>query len=177
MGKPRRLCILSKSAMIQTGIAMKRHFPSAIGATVVGLSIVFGWSCYSSAQEKSAPALTLNEQGTTVSIKSPSAPSAAWSLDAAQVDNMIAGLAQMRADMKPARPATDPAPGTKINVATAGRWWVQKDGANIDLAVLHPGYGWVGIQMNRTAVEQLDRRLSAEIRTAPVRAKHYYKRR
>ncbi len=143
---------------------MKRHFPSAIGATIVGLFVVFGWNTYSLAQEKPAPALALNEQRTTLTIKSPSAPSGGLALDAAQVDNMIAELAQMRAEMKPPRPAVDPSPGTKINVATAGRWWVQKDGANVDLAVLHPGYGWVGIEMNRSAAEQLNRRLAAEIR-------------
>ena len=156
---------------------MKRHFPSAIGAAVVGLFIVFGWNSYSSAQEKPAPALALNEQRTTLTIKSPGNPSAGLTLDAAQVDAMIATLAQLRAEMKPPRPATDPTPGTKINVATAGRWWVQKDGANVDLAVLHPGYGWVGVQLNRSAVEQLNRRLYADIRSAPVREKHYYYKR
>ena len=122
------------------------------------------------------PVLGLNAQKTSLTIKSPSAPSAGYTLDAVQVDNMIVDLAQMRAEMKPTRPAVDPSSGTKINVATAGRWWVQKDGANIDLAVLHPGYGWVGIEMSPIAAEELNRRLAA-LRPAPVRAKHYYRRR
>ncbi len=155
---------------------MKRHVPSAVSATIVGLSILLCGSFHSSAQEKTVPVLGLNPQKTSLTIKSPNAPSAAYVLDAAQVDDMIAELAQMRADMKPPRPARDPSPGTKINVATVGRWWVQKDGANIDLAVLHPGYGWVGIEMSPTTAEELNRRLAA-LHPEPVRAKHHYYRR
>jgi hypothetical protein len=87
---------------------------------------------------------------------------------------MIVMLAQMRADMKPPRPVGDPAPGTTINVATAGRWWVQPDGTGIDLVILHPGYGWVGTQMDPSAIEQLNRRLSRAIHRAPIRAKRTY---
>jgi len=83
-------------------------------------------------------------------------------------------LAQMRAEMKPPRPIGDPAPGTTINVATAGRWLVQADGTGIDLDILHPGYGWVGLQMDRNAIEQLNRRLSGEIHRAPMRVKRTY---
>ena len=57
--------------------------------------------------------------------------------------------------MKPPRPVADPAPGTAVNVATVGRWWVQQDGTGIDLAVSHPGYGWVGLYLDQTAIEQL----------------------
>lgn len=176
MSNPPKLSNSAKPATIQTGKAMKNHVLSAVGATIVCLSVVFFWSFPSLAQEKAVPVLGLNAQKTSLTIKSPSTPSATYALDAAQVDNMIAELAQMRAEMKPPRPAVDPSPGTKINVATAGRWWVQKNGANIDLAVLHPGYGWVGIEMSPIAAEQLQRRLTA-LHPAPVRAKHYYRRR
>lgn len=86
---------------------------------------------------------------------------------------MIDMLARMRAEMKPPRPTGEPAPGTAINVATAGRWWVQPDGTGIDLAILHPGYGWVGVELDRNSVEELNRRLYLAIRRAPTRRRVY----
>jgi hypothetical protein len=53
---------------------------------------------------------------------------------------------------------------------------VQRDGAGIDLDVLHPGYGWVGIRMDRNSMEELSRTLSRESRPVAVRAKHSYRR-
>ncbi|HEY3911773.1 MAG TPA: hypothetical protein VGM07_18080 [Stellaceae bacterium] len=153
---------------------------SSIGAAMavsLALFTIYARHSRSAAQTASEPAWTLNEQKTTVVAKFPTVPPATLTLDAAQVDKMIAELAQLRAAMKPPRPIGDPAPGTTINVATTGRWWVQPDGAGIDLAILHPGYGWVGLELNQTAIEQLNRRLIRAIHRPPERARHVYQRR
>jgi hypothetical protein len=105
-----------------------------------------------------------------------SAPSAKITLDASEVEKMIEMLAQMRATMNPPRPVVEPTPGTTINVATAGRWYIQPDGTGIDLDVLHPGYGWVGILLERGSIEQLDRSLSRSVHPVVIRAKHPSKR-
>ena len=115
----------------------------------------------------------MNEQKTMLTAKLPSNPPATLTLDAAEVEKMIDTLAQMRAEMKPPRSIGNPAPGTGINVATAGHWWVQPDGTGIDLAVLHPGYGWVGVELDQHEIELLNRRLSLAIHRAPIRRRVY----
>ena len=154
---------------------MKR---STIG-TAMALALFTAGARHSNAaaQATAEPVWTLNQQKTAVTAKFPTAPPASLTLDAAEVDKMIDVLAELRAAMQPARPIGDPAPGTKINVATAGRWWVQPDGTGIDLAILHPGYGWVGIELNQTAIEQLNRRLARAIHRPPERARHVYEHR
>jgi hypothetical protein len=128
------------------------------------------WCSSLSAQPKNEPTLTLNQQKTDLTLTFPNA--ASTTLDAAEVDKMMLTLAQMRADMKPPRPLVDPVPGTTINIATAGRWFVQPDGAGVDLAILHPGYGWVGLQLTPSSMEQLNRRLSRSVHRPPIRARH-----
>jgi hypothetical protein len=150
---------------------MKRSIITALWTTSCALSIIILAQSYSSAQTKSEPAWTLNDQNTILTGKLPSEAPATLTLDATEVEKMIQTLAQMRAAMTPPRPMVDPVAGTKINVATAGRLFVQADGTGMDLAVLHPGYGWVGLYMDQDAVEQLYRRLSSSIHRTPVRAK------
>jgi hypothetical protein len=127
---------------------------------------------YLLAQTKPEPEWTLNQQKTAVTVKIPSVPPATVTLDAAQVEKMIQMFAQMRVVMTPPRPMASPAPGTTINVATAGRWYVQPDGTGVDLAILHPGYGWVGLQLDPDAMEQLSRRLSRPTHRTAIRARH-----
>ncbi|HEV2098413.1 MAG TPA: hypothetical protein VGR45_05750 [Stellaceae bacterium] len=119
-----------------------------------------------------APVWALDDQKTTLTEQLPNVPVAAVKLDAAEVDKMIEALAQMRAEMKPPRPIVEPAPGTKINVATVGRWYVQPDGNGIVLAILHPGYGWVGLYLDPNSIEQLSRRLPRPVHARAVRARH-----
>ncbi len=124
------------------------------------------------AQSKASPVWALDNQKTTLTEQLPNTPAAAVKLDAAEVDKMIETLAQMRAEMKPPRPIVEPALGTKINVATVGRWYVQPDGSGIVLAILHPGYGWVGLYLDPSNIEQLSRRLPRPIHDKAVRARH-----
>ena len=123
------------------------------------------------AQTKSGPAGILNEQKTELTLQFPAAPTTKFTLNASEVERMIEMLAQLRAGMNPPRPMVNPLPGTVIDVATPGRWWLQPVATDIDLDVLHPGYGWVGIRLDRTSIEQLTRSLSRS-RPVAARAKH-----
>jgi hypothetical protein len=128
------------------------------------------------AQPKSGPMAVLNEQKTELTLQFPGAPSTKVTLNASEVEGMIEMLALSRAGMKPPRAMVNPAPGSKINIATAGRWWVQPDGTGVDLDVLHPGYGWVGILIDRTSIEQLILTLSRSMHPVASRAKHSTRR-
>ncbi|MGH7048250.1 MAG: hypothetical protein ACREE2_17890 [Stellaceae bacterium] len=150
---------------------MQRTFFAAVVALPLGLSLALSQSSDAAAQPKPAPAWALNAQRTTLTGTFPG-EAGSVSLDAAEVDQMIETLAHMRAAMQPPRPTGSPAQGTAINVATAGRWLVQPDGDSVDLDILHPGYGWVGIELNRTAVEELRRSLLRATYRPPVRARH-----
>lgn len=149
--------------------------PSIGAALACSLALLIGYvqSSYAAAQTSPAPTWTINEQKTMSTVKLPSSPPATLTLDASQVERMIDMLARIRAEMKPPRPTGEPAPGTAINVATAGRWWVQPDGTGVDLAILHPGYGWVGLELDRNSIEELNRRLYLAIRRAPTRRRVY----
>jgi hypothetical protein len=124
------------------------------------------------AQQKPAPVWTLNEQKTTLSEQLPSVPPVTLTFDAAEVEKLIETLAQSRAEMQPPRPIAGPVPGSKLNVATVGWWYVQRDGDGIVLAILHPGYGWVALHLDPSSTEQLSQRLPRPVRARVVRAKH-----
>jgi hypothetical protein len=155
---------------------MKRSMIAASAAIPLALFALCVQDSGSSAQTTTGPVGTLNTQKTELTVQFPNAPSAKITLNAPEVERMIQMLAQMRADMNPPRPMVDPAPGSTMNIATVGRWYLQPDGTGIDVAVLHPGYGWVGIFMDRSSIEQLNRSLARSIHPVAVRAKHSYKR-
>jgi hypothetical protein len=82
-------------------------------------------------------------------------------LDAAEADRMIQTLTALRVRMDPPIPSRDPTPGESMTVVPKGRWWVQPDllTGGIVLAVLHPGYGWVGAQLDHPQTSQLIQRI------------------
>jgi hypothetical protein len=59
--------------------------------------------------------------------------------------------------MEPPVPMTDPDPGTRIQVPTTGRWWVQPLAAEnrLLLALLHPGLRWVGLKFDHAQARAL----------------------
>ncbi len=150
---------------------MKRVIPFASPATA--LAAVLLCLPHSAAMAQApGPTAALNPQKTEVILGFPSSASGKVTLDAAEVDRLIGTLAQSRAAMNPPRPMAEPAPGSTLNVATTGRWLVQPDGTGVDLAVLHPGYGWVGVELDRNSVEQLNRTLVRSLHPAVTRARH-----
>jgi hypothetical protein len=140
---------------------------------VLPLTVILAVAQYSIslAQTKSEPAGVLNPQKTELTLQFSAAPSTKVTLDASEVERMIEMLAELRAGMNPPRPMVNPPPGTIIHVATAGRWWLQPVASDIDLDVLHPGYGWVGVRMDRASIEELSHML-ARYRPVALRAKH-----
>ncbi len=135
---------------------MRRAAARFFLATAAALSL----HSISFAQGKPAPPAALNAPKTEVTLQIPGTPSTKVILNAAQVETLINTLTQARAAMNPPRPMVPPAPGTQINVATDGRWYVQPDGEGVDLDVLHPGHGWVGVYLDRASIEQLNRALA-----------------
>jgi hypothetical protein len=139
---------------------MMRSIKCTIAALPVVLPVLLAAHLGAIAQTGPGSVGALNDRKTQLTLQFPGTPSAKVTLNAGEVDRMIEMLAQMRAAMNPPRPMVDAAPGTKINVATAGRWHLEPDGTGVDLDILHPGYGWVGIEMNRASAEELSRALS-----------------
>jgi hypothetical protein len=148
---------------------------SIVALALAGAAAATAYSI-SFAQTTAGPTAALNPQKTEVTLQFPNASATKVTLNAAQVDEAIKALARARAAMNPPRPMVSPAPGTAINVATAGRWYVQPDGEGIDLDVLHPGYGWLGIYMDRTSIEELNRTLARSVHPAAASRRHHSRR-
>ena len=154
---------------------MKLSATAAIAAITLAMAMLAFQ--YSGALAQTKPGLvgTLNQQKTELTLQMPNSQ-AKVTLNVSEVEQMIQMLAQNRAEMNPPRAMAGPALGSKIDVATDGRWYVQPDETGIDLDVLHPGYGWVGIRMDRNSMEELSRTLSRSVRPVATRAKHPLKR-
>jgi hypothetical protein len=103
------------------------------------------------------PAYSLNRDSTRLRVEFPTEPAVGIELDADEVDDLIAHLAEMRAAMKPPVAMADPDPGTRVKFATAGRFYVQPRPAERDLVIafLHPGLRWVGMLFGRKEAEHL----------------------
>jgi hypothetical protein len=99
----------------------------------------------------------LSDDRTKIRVDFPSDPPISLEYDPEQLDDMIAGLAQMRAAMEPPVPMADPDPNTRILVAENGRFYVQPDkqGQGTTLALLHPGFRWVGMFFTREGIAEL----------------------
>ena len=93
-------------------------------------------------------ALNYNDDRTRVIATVPSDPPITISMTPAVVEQVIQNLATLRADMIPPRPMIDP-PLKNVQYAKFGRWQLltHENGGAI-LMILHPGYGYVGIQLD-----------------------------
>ncbi|NLS69611.1 hypothetical protein E3H11_11930 [Bradyrhizobium brasilense] len=104
-----------------------------------------------------APHWSLNEERTRIRIDFQGERPIRLELDADQLDDVIAGLVEMRSSMSPEVPMSDPDPGSRVLVATRGRFFVQSRENEKSLAVLllHPGLRWVGMLFDRDGVLDL----------------------
>lgn len=69
---------------------------------------------------------------------------------------LIAGLVEMRGAMYPDVPMCDPDPGSRVLVATRGRFYVQARPQEDAIALLlHPGLHWVEMMFGRSGVLDL----------------------
>ena len=93
-------------------------------------------------------ALRYNDDRTRVIATFPSDPPIAISMTPAVVEQVIQNLATMRADMVPPRPMVDP-PLKNLHYAKFGRWQLLTlESGPVILMILHPGYGYVGVQLD-----------------------------
>lgn len=85
-------------------------------------------------------------------LQAPGFPAISGEYDAEAVDDFIANLSAMRGEMLPAVPMSDPDPGTLVQAAKNGRFWVHEDHKNerLILALLHPCLRWVAMRFDYT---------------------------
>jgi hypothetical protein len=105
------------------------------------------------------PTLRMSEDRQKLIVQFPGA--APMELDTADVERMVQTFSNARINMEPAIPQRDPTAGDSMVVVPKGRWWVQPDliTGGIVLALLHPGFGWVGMQMDQSQSSQLIQRI------------------
>jgi hypothetical protein len=105
------------------------------------------------------PALRLSDDRRKLIVEFPGA--APMELDTADVERLVQTFSTARINMEPAIPQRDPTTGGSMTVVPKGRWWVQPDliTGGIVLALLHPGFGWVGMQMDQGQSSQLIQRI------------------
>jgi len=104
-------------------------------------------------------ALRYNDDRTRVIATFPSDPPIAISMTSAVVEQVIQNLATMRADMVPPRPMVDP-PLKNLRYAKFGRWQLLTlESGPVILIILHPGYGYVGVQLDPDSMLSLKQTL------------------
>jgi len=76
---------------------------------------------------------------------------------AEDLEELIRQLAWVRASMKPEVPLSDPVRGTKKSSVSALRYFLahQETPDKLELMLLHPGFGWLGMILNKDAFERL----------------------
>ncbi len=77
---------------------------------------------------------------------------------APEVENIIRGMIVMREMMSPAIPMADPAEGTPVITTERMRWNAQPNPhtpGTVNLALLHPGVGWIGISIPQDSAQDL----------------------
>lgn len=99
-------------------------------------------------------ALSYNDDRTRVIATFPSDPPISISMTPAVVEQVIQNLATLRADMVPPRPMVDH-PLKNLQYAKFGRWQLLLQSGPVVLMILHPGYGYVGVQLDPDSVQSL----------------------
>ena len=111
--------------------------------------------------------LSYNDDHTRVIATFPSDPPIALSMPAPVVDQLIQNLATLRADMVPPRPMVDH-PLKNLQYAKVGRWQLLTlENGGIVLMILHPGYGYVGVQLDSNSMLSLKENLEKLSATKP----------
>jgi hypothetical protein len=104
-------------------------------------------------------ALRYNDDRTGVIATFPSDPPIAIAMTPTVVEQVIQNLATLRADMSPPRPMVD-APLNNLQYAKFGRWQLLKlENGPVVLMILHPGYGYVGVQLDPDSMLSLKQTL------------------
>src|SRR5215475_7941673 len=111
--------------------------------------------------------LSYNDDRTRVVATFPSDPPIALAMQATVVDKLIENLATLRADMVPPRPNVDH-PLKNLQYAKIGRWQLLTlENGVIVLMILHPGYGYVGVQLDSNSMLSLKENLEKLLAMTP----------
>jgi hypothetical protein len=111
--------------------------------------------------------LSYNADRTSVIATLPSDPPMTLAMPAAVVEEVIQNLATLRADMVPPRPMVDH-PLKNLQYAKIGRWQLLTlEGGGVVLMLLHPGYGYVGLQLDLESTRSLKQNLEKLLATNP----------
>jgi hypothetical protein len=117
--------------------------------------------------EKRTLGFSYNDDRTSVIATFSSDPPIAMSMNAAVVEQVIQNLATLRADMVPPRPIVDH-PLKNLEYAKFGRWQLLTlESGAVVLMILHPGYGYVGVQLDRDSMRSLKQNLEKLSSTQP----------
>jgi hypothetical protein len=110
------------------------------------------------------PSWRLSDDRKTLVAVFPGDPPSRLELDAAETDRLTRRLSELRIVMEPPIPLRDPSAGEQMTIIPKGRWWVQPDlvTGGIVLALLHPGYGWIGLQLDQDRTSQLVQRIAQQ---------------
>jgi hypothetical protein len=94
---------------------------------------------------------------------------AAVELGAHEIDRLIRDLAAVRAQMTPIHPAEPPADPNRLHQGDNLLWSVKAapQRSAIQLAMQHPGLGWMAIWLSRAQVEDLQTSLEFELLKIP----------
>jgi hypothetical protein len=100
--------------------------------------------------------ISLSEDRAEASINLPSMTTP-LKMSAEELSEFVRHLAWLRASMKPEMERVDLTPETPVSSVPAVRWQVTEDAVpgQFHLYLLHPGFGWLGIPMDRSNFDQM----------------------
>jgi hypothetical protein len=106
--------------------------------------------------------IKLAEDKGSLELQLPVEPGGALTLNSHELSDLIRHLAWMRTQILPAYPPVDLTPETLVSNVPAIRWQATEDDVpqQSRLYLLHPGFGWLHIPLNRAAFDNM----SAKIR-------------
>lgn len=116
------------------------------------------------------PNWSLSADKRTAYVDFPTTPPARFAMDADSLDELIDTLGKVRMDMDPPIAMDDEIdPGSRLSVATLGRWRVEPvpDGSGIAIALLHPGLRWVALLLSPEATREMAQTM---IRVLPLKS-------
>jgi len=113
--------------------------------------------------------LWLSDDRTTFGLTLPNM-TAPQMMSADDLSDLIRHLARKRAEMLPAHENVAPNQDTPVSRVPAIRWHVIEDlvPGQFRLYLLHPGFGWLWMPLNRSSFDQISRAARMFLQARPV---------
>ena len=100
-------------------------------------------------------AMQLSDDRTVAHLTTVSQPEHSVDLTAVELEAAARAFIACRADMLPARYLDNPIGGTPVLSARQMRWWISGMDDGIQVCLLHPGLGWIGIPLDKEGAKEL----------------------